>query len=71
MNEVMIELRWLECKTGNEKINEWGCYYDETIRILQQRVRYPIERWTISGVVREMGWTDWVDIPVVKENTNE
>jgi hypothetical protein len=64
----MIELRWFERLTGKSLVNEWGCYYDETERVLQQRVSFLRDRWTTDGVVvKEMAWTDWTDIPTVKE----
>lgn len=64
----MIELRWLERKTGNTLRNEWGYYYEETVMVLQQRVRYHQERWVPDGgePVKELAWTDWADIPVVQ-----
>lgn len=67
----MIELRWLERKTGKQLMDGYGFYYDETERVLQQRVRYQQERWvTDGGAVKEMAWTEWADIPVVEESTD-
>lgn len=64
----MIELRWLERKTGKQAMNEWGFHYDETVIVLQQRVRYGQDRWVPDhGVVTENVWSDWADIPVVEE----
>lgn len=67
----MIELRWLERKTGKQLMDGYGFFYDETERVLQQRVRYQQERWGTDGtLVKEMTWTDWADIPVVEESTD-
>lgn len=47
-----VELRWLERPTGKRLMNEWGYYYDETVKELQWRVGSDCP-WQTVPVVQE------------------
>lgn len=51
----MTELRWCEQKTGKKMMNDWGYYYDETVKVLQYR-----------NLVNDQ-WSDWKDVPIVPD----
>jgi hypothetical protein len=69
----MIELRWLERKTGKTLMNDWGYYYDETDRVLQYRQK--VDTNIYAGFNRpekfmpNMQWSEWKDVPIVKEES--
>lgn len=67
----MMELRWLERKTGKQCMNEWGYYYDETVRILQYRQQETVTDYRIAlydgSYLTTKRWTDWADVPTVSE----
>lgn len=67
----MIELRWLERKTGRQAMDQHGFYYDETLTVLQKRVYYDATMYGGLGphgeFSKQMVWSEWTDIPVVKE----
>lgn len=71
----MYELRWLEKETGKKLQNEWGYYYDETVQVLQYRVKYDSNIYAGMGPwpdnIRQMVWSDWKDVPVVIENESK
>lgn len=68
----MFELRWLERKTGERGMNEWGYYYDKTERILQVRHRMRVTDYSVVEQVETHRahtwvWGEWTDIPVIEE----
>ena len=72
----MIELRWLEQKTGKRLMNEWGYYYDETVKVLQYRTQVVYHKDTVndsglsSGTREELVWTPWRSVPTVAEDSS-
>jgi len=69
----MIELRWLEQKTGKRLMNESGYYYDETVKVLQYRTQVVYHRDTLNasglamGTREELVWTPWYTVPTVED----
>lgn len=67
----MFDLRWLEKNTGKRLQNEWGYYYDETVQVLQYRIKYDKNIYAGNGPwpddMRQMVWSEWRDVPVVVE----
>lgn len=70
----MFELRWLEHNTGNKLLNERGCYFDETQRVLQFRYKYnqPMYSYNSSLVTSEdryeFVWSEWQNVPTINES---
>jgi len=66
-----FELRWLERKTGKQKMNEHGYYYEDTMQVLQYRQKYYKTLYGSLGphgdFLTELAWSDWEDVPVVTE----
>jgi hypothetical protein len=71
----MIELRWLEQKTGKRLMNDWGYYYDETTKVLQWRTQVVYHRDVVNATgraastIEEYVWTDWRSVPIVQETS--
>lgn len=65
-----FELRWFHRKTGAQAMNEWGFYYDETVRVLQYRTYYDATIYAGIGphgdFLKQMIWSEWVDVPEVE-----
>lgn len=68
-----FELRWVERETGKTLMNEQGFYYPETVHVLQYRTYNPSNYFSnLCGVgpseeIFEHHWSDWIDVPTVKE----
>lgn len=66
-----VELRWLERSTGNRSMNEYGYYYDETVRVLQYRRQETVTDYSLSrddgSYATIIRWTEWIDVPTVSE----
>lgn len=69
---MKYELRWLIRKTGKRGMNEYGYYYDETVRVLQYRVYYDATIYAAIGpngdFARQMMWSEWQDVPEVEDD---
>ncbi len=68
--KVMIELRWLNRKTGKTLMNEHGFYYEKTQKVLQYRQYRQFTNYSHhDGIdfLKENAWTEWQDVPEVKE----
>lgn len=70
----MFELRWLERNTGKKLMNEYGFYFDETVRVLQYRCKYNQAVYSYTLDLHppedrfESVWSGWQDVPVVVES---
>lgn len=68
---MKYELRWLNRKTGERGMNEYGFFYDKTVRVLQYRVYYDATIYAGMGsngdFLKQMVWSDWTDVPEVDE----
>lgn len=64
----MIELRWLERETGKRLMNEWGYYYPETVRELQYRFQQQTTDYSSENQSKVTIWSEWENIPIVKED---
>lgn len=70
----MFEVRWLERNTGKKLMNEYGYYFDETVRILQYRYKYnqAVYSYTLDSHPPEdrfeIMWSQWQDVPVIVES---
>jgi hypothetical protein len=63
----MFELRWLERKTGKTKMNEFGYYYDETVKVLQFRTMNYVTDYGTKDQIQTLRISDWQDVPTVTE----
>lgn len=69
---MYTELRWLERQTGKTLMNEWGYYYQETVKILQYRNRLTATDYSNYDVDagdfrKTLAWTEWMDVPNIEE----
>lgn len=68
---MKYEVRWLIRKTGNRLQNDYGYYYEETIRVLQYRTYYDATIYAAiapnGDFAKQMVWSEWLDVPEVED----
>lgn len=67
----MIEMRWLERRTGKNIMNEHGWLDAEVVTVLQYRERRKVMNMQkmreLGSSYREEVWSNWMDVPTVRE----